>query len=78
MANEPKELSVAAKAALDVLANADQPLTLGEISEKAGIEVKSGNLTGLVRAGKIVSIPMEYVCPECGHKKTYHVFKLAD
>ena len=78
MANEPKELSVAAKAALDVLANADQPLTLGEISEKAGIEVKSGNLTGLVRAGKIVSEERIFVCPECGHKKTYHVFSIAE
>ena len=77
MANEPKELSVAAKAALDVLANADRPLTLGEISEKAGIEVKSGNLTGLVRAGKIVSEERIFVCPECGHKKTYHVFSIA-
>ena len=78
MANEPKELSVAAKAALDVLANADRPLTLGEISEKAGIEVKSGNLTGLVRAGKIVSEERIFVCPECGHKKTYHVFSIAE
>lgn len=78
MANEPKELSVAAKAALDVLAAASEPLTIGEIAEKAGIEVKTGNLTGLIRAGKVVSIPMEYVCPECGHKKSYHVYKLAD
>lgn len=76
MANEPKELSIAAKAALDVLAAADEPLTLGEISEKAGMEIKSGNLTGLVRAGKIVSEERIFVCPECGHKKTYHVFSI--
>lgn len=78
MAETVKELSIAAKAALDVLAEADKPLTLGEISEKAGMDIKSGNLTGLVRSGKIVSEEREFVCPECGHKKKYHVFSLAD
>lgn len=73
---EIKELSIAAKAALDVLAEADEPLTLGEISERAGMDIKSGNLTGLVRSGKVVSEERLFVCPECGHKKTYHVFSL--
>ena len=73
---EIKELSIAAKAALEVLADADEPLTLGEISERAGMEIKSGNLTGLVRGGKIASEERVFVCPECGHKKTYHVFSL--
>ena len=77
MANEPKELSIAAKAALDVLSASDEPLTLGEISEKAGMDIKSGNLTGLVRAGKVISEERLYICPECGHKKTYHVFSIA-
>ena len=75
---ETKELSIAAKAALEVLANANEPLTLGEISEKAGMEIKSGNLTGLVRAGKVVSEERIYVCPTCGHKKPYHVFSIAE
>jgi len=78
MANEPKELSIAAKAALEVLAASDKPLTLAEISEKAGMDIKSGNLTGLVRSGKVVSTEQLYVCPECGHKKTYHVFSIAE
>lgn len=77
MANEPKELSIAAKAALDVLAASDEPLTLAEISDKAGMDIKSGNLTGLVRSGKVVSTEQLYICPECGHKKTYHVFSIA-
>jgi len=78
MANEPKELSIAAKAALDVLSASDKPLTLGEISEKAGMDIKSGNLTGLVRAGKVISEEREYVCPTCNHKKIYHVFSIAE
>lgn len=74
---EVKPLSAAAQAALDVLAAADEPLTIAEISEKAGIEVKAGNLTGLTKSGKIVSEERVYVCPECGHKKKYHVFSIA-
>lgn len=77
MAENVKEMSIAAKAALDVLAAAEAPLTLAEISDKAGMEIKSGNLTGLVRAGKVVSEEREYVCPTCGHKKTFHVFSIA-
>lgn len=77
MTENVKEMSIAAKAALDVLAAADAPLTLAEISDKAGMEIKSGNLTGLVRAGKVISEEREYVCPTCGHKKTFHVFSIA-
>lgn len=75
---EIKEMSAAAKAALDVLANADEPLTIGEISERAGMDIKSGNLTGLVRSGKVVSEGRTYVCPTCGHKKEYHVYSIAE
>lgn len=75
---EIKEMSAAAKAALDVLANADEPLTIGEISERAGMDIKSGNLTGLVRSGKVVSEGRTYICPTCGHKKEYHVYSIAE
>lgn len=75
---EIKEMSAAAKAALDVLANANEPLTIGEISERAGMDIKSGNLTGLVRSGKVVSEGRTYVCPTCGHKKEYHVYSIAE
>ena len=75
---EIKELSAAAKAALDVLSAASEPLTIGEISERAGMEVKSGNLTGLVRSGKVRSIAKEFVCPTCGHKKEFHVYEIAE
>ena len=77
MADIKKELSPAAKAALDVLSAANEPLTIGEISERAGMEIKSGNLTGLVRSGKVISEAREYVCPTCGHKKEFHVYKIA-
>jgi len=73
---EIKELSAAAKAALDVLAAASEPLTIGEISERAGMEIKSGNLTGLVRGKKVISEAREFVCPTCGHKKEYHVYSI--
>lgn len=78
MAEIKKELSVAAKAALDVLSAANEPLTIGEISERAGMDIKSGNLTGLVRSGKVISEAREFVCPTCGHKKEYHVYSLAE
>lgn len=78
MAEIKKELSVAAKAALDVLSAANEPLTIGEISERAGMDIKSGNLTGLVRSGKVISEPRTFECPTCGHKKEYHVYSLAE
>ena len=38
---------------LEVLKKAEKPLTLAEISERAGIEVKSGSTNPLVAAGVI-------------------------
>lgn len=78
MAEKIVELSPAAKAALDVLSAANEPLTLGEISDRAGMKIVAGNLTGLVRSGKVVSEAREFVCPTCGHKKEYHVYSLAE
>lgn len=38
---------------LEVLASTNEPLTLRQISEKAGIEVKSGSTNPLISAGMI-------------------------
>lgn len=38
---------------LEVLKKAEKPLTLAEISERAGIEVKSGSTNALITAGLI-------------------------
>lgn len=73
---EVKEMSVATKAALDVLSGADRPLSLSEISEMAGIEVKPGNISALIKKGAIVSEEREDVCPTCGHKHAYKVFSI--
>ena len=78
MAEKIVELSPAAKAALDVLSAANEPLTLAEISDRAGMKIVAGNLTGLVRGGKVISEAREFVCPTCGHKKEYHVYSLAE
>lgn len=41
------------KAVLDVLANAEAPMTLAEISAAAGMDVKTGSINALVTAGVI-------------------------
>ena len=75
---EKKEpvMSEATKAALAVLTAADKPLSLEEISDKAGIEVKTGNLSSLIKRQVIVSTEQIRVCPTCGHKTKYHVYSI--
>jgi len=41
---------------LEVLKNADAPLTLAEISEAAGIEVKTGSTNAMITAGLIKKV----------------------
>ena len=72
-----KELSEATKSALAVLEKASEPMSLEEISDAAGITVRSGNLTALIKKGTIVSEERTRVCPTCGHKSVYHVFSIA-
>lgn len=40
-------------AVMNVLAKAEKPLTLEEISKAVGFEVKSGSITGLIKNGYI-------------------------
>ena len=41
------------KKIVDALANADHALTLAELSEKLGMEMKSGNINALVKKGNV-------------------------
>lgn len=41
------------KKIVDALASADHALTLAELSEKLGMEIKSGNITALVKKGNV-------------------------
>lgn len=41
------------KKIVDALATADCPLTLAELSEKLGMEIKSGNINALVKKGNV-------------------------
>lgn len=38
---------------VEALANADHALTLAELSEKLGMEIKSGNINALVKKGNV-------------------------
>lgn len=73
---EERTISAATQAALDVLANASNPMSLKEMSEAAGIEIKPGNISSLVKKGLIVSEAREDVCPTCGSKHSYKVYSL--
>ena len=41
------------KKIVEALANADHALTLAELSEKLGMEIKSGNINALVKKGNV-------------------------
>ena len=41
------------KKIVEALATADCPLTLAELSEKLGMEIKSGNINALVKKGNV-------------------------
>lgn len=73
------------KAFLDILANADAPMTLAEISAKAGMDIKTGSINGLLESGKGLAKcnknAREIVCACCGHKtkvSTYELIGKAD
>ena len=66
-------------AVIEALKNATTPMTLAEIANKAGVEVKSGTTNAMVKAGLIVvSGEREIVCPACGHKHTVKEYSLGD
>ena len=66
-------------AVIETLKNATAPMTLTEISNAAGVEVKSGTTNAMVKVGLIVvSGEREIVCPACGHKHKVKEYTLGD
>ena len=66
-------------AVINTLKNATTPMTLGEIANKAGVEIKSGTTNAMVKAGLIVVAgEREIICPACGHKHTVKEYKIGD
>lgn len=68
------------KAFLDILANADAPMTLAEISAKAGMEIRTGSINGLLENGKGLARcnknARQIVCACCGHKTNVSTYEL--
>lgn len=66
-------------AVIETLKNATAPMTLTEISNAAGVEVKSGTTNAMVKVGLIVVAgEREIVCPTCGHKHKVKEYTLGD
>ena len=66
-------------AVIETLKNATAPMTLTEISNASGVEVKSGTTNAMVKVGLIVvSGEREIICPTCGHKHTVKEYKIGD
>ena len=66
-------------AVIETLKNATAPMTLAEIANVAGVEVKSGTTNAMVKAGLInVTGEREIVCPACGHKHKVKEYTLGD
>ena len=66
-------------AVIETLKNATAPMTLAEIANVAGIEIKSGTTNAMVKSGLIVvSGEREIVCPTCGHKHTVKEYAIGD
>lgn len=65
-----------AQKVLDILGNSTDPMSLAEISEAAGVDVKSGHVSTLKKQGLIDSADAESVCPTCGHKRSFKVYSL--
>ena len=66
-------------AVIETLKNATAPMTLTEISNAAGVEVKSGTTNAMVKVGLItVEGEREIVCPACGHKHKVKEYTLGD
>ena len=64
---------------MDILGNADGALTLAEVSQLAGKEIKSGAINTLIAKGLVISNPKsrEIVCAHCGAKRKVGTYELA-
>ena len=62
---------------LEVLSN--EPRTLAELGELAGVEFKTGSINTLVKKGliKCNKDALERVCPCCGHKTKVSTYEIA-
>lgn len=65
---------------INILKESAEPLTLAEINEKTGLNLKSGAIVGLISMGLITSIKNGRLikCACCGHTKkvsTYTIVK---
>ena len=66
-------------AVIEALKNATAPMTLAEIANKAGVEIKTGTTNAMVKAGLIVVAgEREIVCPACGHKHTVKEYTIGN
>lgn len=70
-----KELSVGAKAAIDVLAASNEPLSLKEISDRAGMDIKPGHLSSFVKKGIVTSTKCDGVRDEEHTFKKFYLVK---
>ena len=66
-------------AVIETLKNATAPMTLAEIANAAGVEIKSGTTNAMVKVGLItVAGEREIVCPACGYKYKVKEYTLGD
>lgn len=57
----------------------DEPCTLAELSQLAGITFKTGTINSLVKKGLVAhGDNKEIVCPCCGHKTKVRTWKRGD
>jgi len=71
----PNELQ---KSFMNALADGKE-LTLAEVSEVVGKEIKTGSINTLISKGLVISNKgaREIVCPHCGAKRKVATYKLA-
>ena len=66
-------------AVINALKASDKALTLAEISDIVGFEVKSGTTNTLVKRGAIKIVgERTIVCATCGHKHTVKEYTIGD
>lgn len=64
---------------INILKESAEPLTLEEINEKTGLDLKSGAIVGLISAGLITSIKngRSIKCSCCGHTRKVSTYTIA-
>ena len=64
---------------INILKESAEPLTLEEINQKTGLNLKSGAIVGLIGEGLITSIKNGRVikCACCGHSRKVSTYTIA-